>query len=172
MLHLTFLMLILVTVVSFSLDLQLTHVLDPPASGADSYSLIFVDVYTVVMQGWAALSACDTCSDTFAGYSTLSSGVWLPYVNGYQLPRGMFLADGETPTFLSEYPYPTGWDGYCVMDINGTQYLAAKERADLWSLCPNTTASGRLDVVYEPLANNTHYTLADCASVMLQLESS
>ncbi|KAL1696763.1 hypothetical protein GGG16DRAFT_42874 [Schizophyllum commune] len=132
--------------------------------GSGSVPLKFVDSGTVPHVGWALLTACPSCKSSFA-YSTLASGVWHPYASEYQKPVSWPLLAGESPSFISEYPYPTGWAGYCVTDDG---LLGVDEDAGQWSLCTNST-SNRLDVVYSPVETHAHYIAQDCAAVTIQL---
>jgi hypothetical protein len=81
---------------------------------------------------------------------------------------------GDSPIFVTTQFPPTAVGPYCTManpvsGPNGPQALALSGRSDLWALCPNSTASGRVDVVYSPVANHPHYTLASCQSVYITL---
>ncbi|TRM65465.1 hypothetical protein BD626DRAFT_488872 [Schizophyllum amplum] len=134
------------------------------ADGTGPVPLKFIDSGTVPHVGWALLTACPSCSNSFA-YSTLAAGVWHPYASEYQKPVSWPLIAGESPSFISEYPYPTGWAGYCATDDG---FLGVNDDASLWSLCTNQT-SGRLDVVYSPVASHAHYVANDCASVKIEL---
>ncbi|KAL1748198.1 hypothetical protein HDZ31DRAFT_79893 [Schizophyllum fasciatum] len=132
--------------------------------GSGSVPLKFVDSGTVPHVGWALLTACTSCKSSFA-YSTLNAGVWHPYASEYQKPVSWPLLAGESPSFISEYPYPTGWAGYCVTDDG---LLGVDDDVALWSLCNNQT-SNRLDVVYSPVEAHAHYVAQDCASVTIQV---
>ncbi|TFK31906.1 hypothetical protein BDQ12DRAFT_707832 [Crucibulum laeve] len=144
----------------------------PPPAGPFSLSVKFLQVYTVPHEGWGISSVCPTCTSAYS-YSTLASGVWAPYVNGLQQPKSMGFSVGETPVFKSVFPYPAGYAGYCTMltsaGSSGPTLLAFNGHADLWSVCANNTASGRLDIVYSPVSGHAHYSLSDCSAVTLQL---
>lgn len=44
-----------------------------------------------------------------------------------------------------------------AVDASGPPILAANSHSELWSLCPNSTANGRVNVVYAAKANHAHY---------------
>ncbi|KAG6808266.1 hypothetical protein H0H93_000338, partial [Arthromyces matolae] len=50
----------------------------------------------------------------------------------------------------------------------GTLLLAAYGDANDWSLCPNITAGGRMDLVWSAVDNHPNYRVADCKGVVLE----
>ncbi|KAJ7437861.1 hypothetical protein B0H11DRAFT_2359542 [Mycena galericulata] len=89
------------------------------------------------------------------------SGVFHPSHDGPYLVHTF----GDSPTFVTtEFP-PTAVGDYCIMSnpvlgSAGSETLGINGRNDLFALCPNSTAGGRVDVVFNPIPNNPHYTLA------------
>ncbi|KJA23963.1 hypothetical protein HYPSUDRAFT_201077 [Hypholoma sublateritium FD-334 SS-4] len=91
-----------------------------------------------------------------------------PKVGGPQL----FVTDPVG--FVSVNPY----NQYCAMPnpvglygpFIGPAVLAVNGRKDLWHLCSNTTAFGRVDLVYSPVATSTDYTASLCGQFFIQIE--
>jgi hypothetical protein len=48
--------------------------------------------------------------------------------------------------------------------------LGVNSRADLWALCPNITAGGRLDVVFSPRDGHPNYQKSTCESIFIQTD--
>ncbi|KAJ6491059.1 WSC domain-containing protein [Mycena sanguinolenta] len=76
-------------------------------------------------------------------------------------PIGRELFTPQTNVYCAQISPVTGRIGPLVVAANG--------HADLWALCPNTTAGLRSDLVYSPVANHPHYTLSNCQSVWLTM---
>ncbi|KAF9457690.1 hypothetical protein BDZ94DRAFT_1272633 [Collybia nuda] len=55
-----------------------------------------------------------------------------------------------------------------VVEANGPLLLGANNHRDLWSLCPNSTANGRVDIVYAAKSNHAHYLKSSCREVYLE----
>ncbi|KAF8057977.1 hypothetical protein FPV67DRAFT_1455601 [Lyophyllum atratum] len=51
------------------------------------------------------------------------------------------------------------------LNPGGPRILSGDGNPDLWALCPNITAEGRLDVVMKPRLNHPHYGRRDCGVV-------
>ena len=51
----------------------------------------------------------------------------------------------------------------------GFPALSIAGHADKWALCTNTTAGGRVDIVYSPIATSPDYSLSGCQNVVLQM---
>jgi hypothetical protein len=104
------------------------------------------------------------------------------------------LPEGGSPTFISTQLLPPAYGGYCATvrlsylkapllslmylkenplntdsPLLGPLILAGNHNPDQWALCPNITANGRLDVVWSPTVNNSHYNRRSCQDVYLQL---
>ncbi|TFK98906.1 hypothetical protein BDV98DRAFT_571934 [Pterulicium gracile] len=148
-------------------NLQAVYTKAPP-EGPTSVHLQILHVQTVPRQSWQVLTAGSSSSYTseFMTNGVLSGT--LPS-NPMQRTTGIPLAVGETPTFQSLYPYPIGWAGYCLVTTGATSQLAVSGQTDQWALCSNSTAGGRLDVVYSPTSNHPHYNIATCNSVSIEL---
>jgi len=54
-----------------------------------------------------------------------------------------------------------------AVDLEGSLVLGVNGRSDLWSFCPNSTAGGRMDVVWAAKANHAHYVESKCVKVDL-----
>jgi len=54
-----------------------------------------------------------------------------------------------------------GFTGFPLLSVNGD--------TDSWALCANTTAGGRRDVVYAPVAGHAQYVKAECDDVYIQI---
>jgi hypothetical protein len=83
---------------------------------------------------------------------------------------------GESPLFVA-FSASAGYTGYCAKPnpvspsgpFIGFPVLSANGHTDLWALCTNTSAGGRVDVVYSPIANHPHYNLDECQDVYIQM---
>ncbi|KAL0946020.1 hypothetical protein HGRIS_012297 [Hohenbuehelia grisea] len=140
----------------------------PPASGPTSLGIGDLDVNTIPHISYGI-------------FSTGGAGSWVFYqlLNGQILPKGTIpfpapvslnLFAGDSPTFVSTQFPPPGYSGYCAMaNTGGPDLLAAGGRSDLWSLCSNTTAGGRLDVVWDAKPSHPHYVLSSCKAVNIQM---
>jgi hypothetical protein len=80
---------------------------------------------------------------------------------------------GDSPIFVTTQFPPPAVGPYCTMANplvpDGPQVLALSGRSDLWALCPNSTANGRLDVVYAPIANHPHYAKSSCSAIYVTI---
>ena len=65
-------------------------------------------------------------------------------------------------------PNPISPDGPFI----GFPALSVSGHSDKWALCTNTTAGGRVDVVFSPIATSPHYSLSGCQNVVLQMSQS
>ncbi|RDB19913.1 hypothetical protein Hypma_012960 [Hypsizygus marmoreus] len=132
-----------------------------------------IDVNTVPKVTFSVLSSCVTCSSNWA-YNTLVNGGILPKSTSNPNLQcvSLSLLEGESPTFVTRQYPPPPYPGYCmtanVIDSTGPLVLAGNGRSDLWSLCPNSTASGRVDVVWSPKENHAHYLKSNCRDVYLE----
>jgi len=123
---------------------------------------------------YTILSTCKTCPYGNSSFA-LQNGVVTPY-GLFGNPRPLLPTVGESQVFygfLSVVPYA----GYCAKPnpvspsgpFIGFPVLSVNGHADLWGLCTNTSAGGRVDVVYSPVANHPHYNKDDCQGVYLQM---
>ncbi|KAI0040111.1 WSC-domain-containing protein [Auriscalpium vulgare] len=78
---------------------------------------------------------------------------------------------GESPAFAPDQP-PAFIYCESFPFSTGEPLLAVNGHADQWAVCPNSTAGGRLDVVFAPTANHPHYTLSECADIFIQIVNS
>ncbi|KAJ7482399.1 WSC domain-containing protein [Mycena galericulata] len=144
----------------------------PPTTGPTSVPVHVTIVNTVTLVSWSILS---TASGVFTS-EVLTNGGILPMSTSQPNFRTTSLAviPGDSPTFVTtEFP-PTAVGDYCIMSnpvlgSAGSETLGINGRNDLFALCPNSTAGGRVDVVFNPIPNNPHYTLANCQPVYLIL---
>ncbi|KDR77923.1 hypothetical protein GALMADRAFT_244894 [Galerina marginata CBS 339.88] len=128
------------------------------------------------------LTACATCSTVNVVAYGAEFGV-LTAIRSFPQniePQSFSVNVGDSPAFKNTQVFQAaaGFSGYCGManPINpiGPLFqpllLGANSRADLWALCPNITAGGRLDVVFSPVANHAHYLKNDCQAVFIQMD--
>ncbi|TFK99568.1 hypothetical protein BDV98DRAFT_606078 [Pterulicium gracile] len=130
------------------------------------------NVHTVAKVGYALLTT-GPGPTTWPSYN-LASSVFKPYPgNTIMRTVSLPLNTGESPSFISIQTYPPGWAGYCFMDAptpsTGPQLLAAHTHSDKWALCANSTAGGRVDIVYDPVPGHAHYTAAGCVGVTIEV---
>ncbi|KAL0956983.1 hypothetical protein HGRIS_003084 [Hohenbuehelia grisea] len=125
----------------------------------------------VIDSTWSILSACESCLSHFETYD-LRDGSIAPVCHE-AVPVAFNANAGESPSFLLDGSSSPTFHGYCVManSAGGPKLLGVDGHSDLWSLCPNSTADGRLDLVYAPKANHAHYTLDDCEAVDIELQT-
>ncbi|PPQ69508.1 hypothetical protein CVT24_001462 [Panaeolus cyanescens] len=85
---------------------------------------------------------------------------------------------GDSQAFVGAYPNtPKPYAGYCLKPnpispqgpFIGYPVLSVDGFADKWAFCPNSTADGRLDIVYSPIANHAHYNKDACVSVNIEV---
>ncbi|KAL0950804.1 hypothetical protein HGRIS_007569 [Hohenbuehelia grisea] len=63
-----------------------------------------------------------------------------------------------------------GLSAYCALDEgNGGRVLAVNGVADRWSLCANTTANGRIDLVFDRQRGHAHYSFDECKEVRISV---
>ncbi|KAF8890128.1 hypothetical protein BD779DRAFT_1671483 [Infundibulicybe gibba] len=144
-----------------------------PLSGPASVAVTAINVYTAPRTDYSILSACATCQSDLLSF-ILTNGALQPIWTSPSLKTTSFsLVAGESPSFISTKSPPSGFSRYCTMEspISGstTPVLAAGADSSLWSLCANSTADGRVDVVWSPQANHAHYVKSACRDVYLQV---
>jgi hypothetical protein len=114
-----------------------------------------------------------------------------------QMASGL-INDGESPNFVASIPAFPGFQGYCTMvssiitsskfsylffpvyqsdptvvtSSGGPSLLAFNGKADVFSLCTNTSANARIDVIFSPVTGHPHYALDDCEPVSIQVITS
>jgi len=144
----------------------------PPTTGPASVPLHVAIVNTVTLVSWSILT---TASGVFTS-EVLTNGGILPMSTSQPNFRTTSLAvvTGDSPTFVTTQFPPTAFPDYCIMPppvvgAAGTESLGINGRNDLFALCPNSTAGGRLDVVFNPIPNHPHYVEANCESVYIIL---
>ncbi|KAJ6475654.1 hypothetical protein DFH09DRAFT_1217280 [Mycena vulgaris] len=144
----------------------------PPTTGPVSVPLHVNIVNTVTLVSWSILT---TANGLFTS-EVLTNGGLLPMSTSQPQFRTTSLAvvPGDSPTFVTTQFPPTSPPSYCIMPnpvlgSAGAQTLGLNGRNDLFALCPNSTAAGRVDVVFDPKANHPHYLLANCNSVYITL---
>ncbi|KAJ8502512.1 hypothetical protein ONZ45_g11694 [Pleurotus djamor] len=141
----------------------------PPTSGATSTQVAMIQVQTIPHISWGILS------------TGVGNGGWLFYAlqNGaifpkssipFPAPVSVALTNGESPLFVSTQFPPTAFTGFCSSaNPAGGPNLLTVQGQNLWSLCPNNTAGGRNDLIWAPVANHAHYSLAACKEVDVQI---
>ncbi|KAJ8698712.1 hypothetical protein PTI98_005387 [Pleurotus ostreatus] len=137
----------------------------PPPSGPLSRSIGMINVNTVPHVSYGLLSSAGTGGWLY--YALQNGAIYPKAVVPFPAPVSFSLVPGYSPIFVSTQIPPPAYSGFCSMvnPSGGPPLLAANLRADLWSLCSNTTAGGRNDLVYSPQANHPHYNLLDCLGV-------
>ncbi|KAF8803337.1 WSC-domain-containing protein [Phlegmacium glaucopus] len=124
--------------------------------------------------GFTILSACNSgaCLDH------MNLGLVTPGVLNGQFSDSFLVNVGDSPTMISAGSGATFFNGYCWMPnpINpiGPLFqpllLGINSRADLWAICPNVTASGRLDLVFSPIDGHPHYLKSDCEAIFIETD--
>ncbi|KAJ6475664.1 hypothetical protein DFH09DRAFT_1217293 [Mycena vulgaris] len=144
----------------------------PPTTGPVSVPLHVSIVNTVPRESWSILT---TANGDFTS-EVLTNGGLLPMSTSSPQFRttSLAVAHGDSPTFVTIQNPQTAPPSYCIMPNPvlgsiGAQALGLNGRNDLFALCPNSTAAGRVDVVFDPIANHPHYLLANCNSVYIIL---
>ncbi|KAJ7044772.1 hypothetical protein C8F04DRAFT_941764, partial [Mycena alexandri] len=161
-----------------------------PTTGAASVPLHVKIVNTVTLVSWSILTVRpphfrgsvkwlmhppQSATDVFTSETLLNGGL-LPVSTSQPNFRTASLPvkPGDSPTFVTTQFPPVAAGPYCtmanpVLGPSGPPALAVSGRSDLWALCPNSTAAGRLDVVFNPVPNHPHYTQASCNAVYITL---
>jgi hypothetical protein len=118
-----------------------------------------------------------------------------------QMMASGLINDGESPNFVASVPAFPGFQGYCTMvsssllctnisneftnsifvyqsdptvvaNSGSPPLLAFNGKADAFSLCTNTSANARVDVIFSPVTGHPHYVLDDCKPVSIQVITS
>ncbi|KAJ7797312.1 hypothetical protein B0H14DRAFT_59419 [Mycena olivaceomarginata] len=143
----------------------------PPPTGAVSVPLHVIMIQTVPKVSWSIL----TTTDGVFTSEVLTNGGLLPMSASQPQFRTSSLATnpGDSPIFVTTQFPPPAVGPYCTMANplvpDGPQVLALSGRSDLWALCPNSTAGGRVDVVYSPIDNHPHYNRSNCSAVNITI---
>jgi hypothetical protein len=133
--------------------------------------------------GFFIFSGCSNCATvTVIGYLFESGAV--DAISSFPLnvvPASFSVNVGDSPSLMDivVFQQPPGFSGYCAManplnpksPVFQPLLLGAHSHADLWALCPNITAGGRLDLVFSPIATNPHYSKSHCKPVFIQITS-
>ncbi|KAL0959164.1 hypothetical protein HGRIS_014449 [Hohenbuehelia grisea] len=107
---------------------------------------------------------------TFAN-GILTGTQYLGLVPGIINARSSSLATGDSPVFTTSNSGT--YSGYCTSPgPGGTILLGAQKRADAWYLCPDTTAAGKLEVVFDPQSGNPRYSRTSCQAITISLQRS
>ena len=115
-----------------------------------------------------------------------------------QMMASGLINDGESPIFVASIPAFPGFQGYCTMVSSllctnissnfikflffssayqsdstatgsGPPLLAFNGKSDAFSLCTNTSANARVDVIFSPVTGHPHYVLDDCEPISIQV---
>lgn len=124
--------------------------------------------------GFNILSAC--ASGACADHTNL--GLFGPGILNGQQAVSYTVNPGDSPVSVFGIPGVTFYNGYCWManPVNpiGPLFqpllLGVNSRADLWALCPNITAGGRLDLVFSPRDDHPNYQKSACESIFIQTD--
>ncbi|KAF5318168.1 hypothetical protein D9619_012137 [Psilocybe cf. subviscida] len=148
---------------------------NPPTTGSSTVPLKIVVVEIVKNVLWTILSACPNCCSEWPSLS-MSNNIVSPHsiVQATQQMASTATNDGESPNFVASIPAFPGSQSYCTMTDhaapNGSPALLAfNNKPDAFSLCTNTSANGRLDVVFSPVTGHPHYTLDTCQPINIQV---
>uniref|UniRef100_A0A8H7Y1L9 WSC domain-containing protein n=1 Tax=Psilocybe cubensis TaxID=181762 RepID=A0A8H7Y1L9_PSICU len=148
---------------------------NPPITGPSSVPLKVVAVEIVKNVVWTVLSACTTCCSEWPSIS-LSNSIISPHsvVVSTQQMTSTFTNDGESPNFVASVPAFAGSQAYCTMTdptapVGSPPILAFNGQANAFSLCTNTSANARVDLVFSPVTGHPHYTLDTCQPVNVQV---
>ncbi|KAG6811805.1 hypothetical protein H0H92_005728 [Tricholoma furcatifolium] len=150
---------------------------NPPVNGPSSVTLKAILVELVPNIAWLILSACPTCCSDWT-YFTMENSVFFPQSLIYPSLDASSIGptDGESPAFVSLNPPFPGSQSYCtVIDASSPTgsppLLSFADSADSFSLCTNSSANNRLDVVYSPVTGHPNYSIDDCSPVTIQVIS-
>jgi len=148
---------------------------DPLVQGPAAVALRVVVVEMVDNIIWTILSACPLCCSEWPNLSMQNSiispqSIVIPTQQMTSGPTN----DGESPNFVASIPAFPGFQGYCTMSdptavAGSPPLLAFNGKADSFSLCTNTSANARVDVVFLPVTGHPHYVLEDCEPVSIQV---
>ncbi|KAF9528241.1 hypothetical protein CPB83DRAFT_854691 [Crepidotus variabilis] len=157
---------------NFTLQAQFKN---PPINGPLSVPIKVVVVELVKNVLWTVLSACPLCCSEWPALSMQNSiikphSVAIPT----QEMAATYTNDGESPGFVASIPAFPGFQSYCTMTDSAAPpgsppILAFDGKPDAFSLCTNTSANARLDVVFSPVTGHPHYLLDDCQPINIQV---
>ncbi|KAF4575259.1 WSC domain-containing protein [Pleurotus pulmonarius] len=141
----------------------------PPPAGPLSRPIGMINVNTVPHVSYGLLSSAG--SGGWLYYALQNGAIYPKTTIPFPAPVSFSVVPGYSPIFVSTQIPPPAYSGFCSManPSGGPPLLAANLRPDLWSLCSNTTAGGRNDLVYSPQANHPHYNLATCLAVNIHM---
>ncbi|KAF8959705.1 hypothetical protein BDZ97DRAFT_1922687 [Flammula alnicola] len=160
------------TLGNFTLQAQFKN---PPTTGPSTVPLKVVAVEMVQNVIWTILSACTACCTEWPALS-LSNSIVMPHsvVVATEQMTSTLTSDGESPNFVASVPAFPGSQTYCTVTDNAAPVgspplLAFNGKADAFSLCTNTSANARVDVVFSPVTGHPHYTLDSCQPINIQV---
>ncbi|TFK21651.1 WSC-domain-containing protein [Coprinopsis marcescibilis] len=125
------------------------------------------------------LSECTSCTSEW-GLVDLNESVAIirPALEPFHDNLQSFTANaGDAPVFFNSETHTQSLSQFCTLPNPGNALspllsplaLGVFNDANSWALCPNTTADGRLDVVYAPVEDNPHYDIAECQDVVIEV---
>ena len=95
----------------------------------------------------------------FQGYCTMVSSLLCAYIS--------------TKIIKIYYPLAVCQSDHTVVaSSDSPPLLAFNGKADAFSLCTNTSANARVDVIFSPVTGHPHYDLDDCEPVSIQVITS
>ncbi|PPQ91781.1 hypothetical protein CVT25_000426 [Psilocybe cyanescens] len=161
------------TLSNFTLRAQFKN---PPLNGPSSVPLKVVAVEIVKNILWTVISVRVPYFYSTWMIIILSNSIISPHsiVIPTQQMTSTFTNDGESPNFVASIPAFPGSQSYCTMTdtaavIGSPPILAFNGKADAFSLCTNTSANARVDLVFSPVTGHPHYTLDTCQPVNVQV---
>ena len=98
-----------------------------------------------------------------------------PGFQGYCTMISSLLCINISNNFIKIIPFfPPAYqsDPTVVANGGGPSLLAFNGIADAFSLCTNTSANARVDVIFFPVTGHPHYVLDDCKPVSIQVITS
>ncbi|PPR05178.1 hypothetical protein CVT26_012264 [Gymnopilus dilepis] len=160
------------TVGNFTLRAQFKN---PPVSGPSILPLKVIAVEMVQNTIWTILSACANCCSEWLSLS-LNNQIINPHsiVVPTQAMASTFTNQGESPNFVASIPAFPGSQSFCTMTdptapSGSPPLLAFNGIANGFSLCTNTSANARVDVVFSPVTNHPHYSIDSCQPINIQV---
>ncbi|KAJ7116522.1 hypothetical protein C8R44DRAFT_926749 [Mycena epipterygia] len=136
------------------------------SSPAVALRVLDISVDTVIV------TSCATCPTRYASLDLYRGELHALQADAASLPTvAPPPVAGEALT-LSYAAHGQTSTSYCTTAgaTDDAPLVAVAGQNDLWALCPNSTASGRPDIVWAPRAGHAHYTVTECKSVKLVVD--
>ncbi|KAG7086326.1 hypothetical protein E1B28_002289 [Marasmius oreades] len=144
-------------------------------SEGEEFPLKIVTVEMVPSVSWGVLSACPFCCSDYKFFTLTDLVQSRSLLNPTkQLMLSVEPVAGESPSFMAppviNGPLPQGDQSYCVMGTTQT-LLSFRNETNGFALCKNNSviANGRMDVVFQPIADHPNYALEDCDGIVIKV---